>query len=530
MSGRRTSAFLLASSLTAISAEGQRTIRVPRDAPTIQAGIDAAVDGDTVLLSDGTYAGTGNVNVDFRGKRITVRSQHGPSACIVDCRSGGRGFLFQSGETRGSVVEGLTITGGSADDGGAVYCTQSRPRLVNCVLRNNSAEYGGAIYCREGSVTVRACTIDHNTASRRGGGIYASGGRLRVVKGAVASNVAGGDGGGIYASRCLTRISNTSVSYNFSNSGGGGISTTRRKLRINEGTLMGNSSRGHGGAVSANKTECTIENSSIISSYVTSANGGGLLFYRRAIALTNCLILSNYANHGGGAMFDSCRPTLSNCTFAGNSYFYGGGAMTTYRSDARIRDSILWANGDEPMELFESSPVITYSDFQNFFWPGEGNISKDPLFAVGKLGRHYLSESEAGEPHTSPCVDAGSDTAERLGLDRRTTRTDGIRDVGRVDMGYHFPRPGFGRYCEQIKRLTLRCSRPNEVNRLRADVRSSLRMGAIVAFRLDGEELVKTAVDGNGRSRAVWRNVSDGEHEVCVDDCPGLCAMATCGP
>ncbi len=46
------------------------TIHVPGDQLNIQAGIDAAVDGDIVLLADGTYTGVGNYNIDFSGKSI----------------------------------------------------------------------------------------------------------------------------------------------------------------------------------------------------------------------------------------------------------------------------------------------------------------------------------------------------------------------------------------------------------------------------------------------------------------------------
>ncbi len=72
------------------------TINIPNDQqPNIQAGIDIAIDGDILLLADGTYSGTGNYNINFHGKAITVRSVNGPDRCIIDCRHSGRGFLFK---------------------------------------------------------------------------------------------------------------------------------------------------------------------------------------------------------------------------------------------------------------------------------------------------------------------------------------------------------------------------------------------------------------------------------------------------
>jgi len=56
------------------------TIHVPADQPTIQAAIDAANNGDTVLVSSGTY----KENIDFHGKAITLVSQNGPAATIID--------------------------------------------------------------------------------------------------------------------------------------------------------------------------------------------------------------------------------------------------------------------------------------------------------------------------------------------------------------------------------------------------------------------------------------------------------------
>jgi predicted outer membrane repeat protein len=71
----------------------------------------------------------------------------------------------------------------------------------------------------------------------------------------------------------------------------------------------------------------------------------------------------------------------------------------------------------------------------SYSWsPNSHNIDEDPYFVDG----YYLSQIAAGQLVNSDCVDAGSDTAENLGMDEYTTRTDGMFDVDIVDMGYHY--------------------------------------------------------------------------------------------
>jgi hypothetical protein len=82
---------------------------VPSVYLTIQAGIDAAGTGDTVLVEDGTYTGPGNRDIDFKGKAITVQSENGPASTIIDCQGLGRGFYFHNNEGKGSVLAGFTI-------------------------------------------------------------------------------------------------------------------------------------------------------------------------------------------------------------------------------------------------------------------------------------------------------------------------------------------------------------------------------------------------------------------------------------
>jgi hypothetical protein len=142
---------------------------------TIQAGIDAAYDGDTVLVADGTYTGIGNKNLDFGGKAITVKSENGAAVTIIDCKKDGRGFCFHSGETELSVVDGFTITNGyvgSDEGGGGIECSNSSsPTIRNNTITGNSSGFGGGIACNSSYPTISNNTITGNSAANDGGGI-----------------------------------------------------------------------------------------------------------------------------------------------------------------------------------------------------------------------------------------------------------------------------------------------------------------------------------------------------------------------
>jgi len=117
------------------------TIHVPGDFPTIQAGIDRSQDGDTVLVADGVYAGDGNKNIDFEGRRIVLISENGPENCIIDSEENGRGFTFQSGEGNEAVLSGFKIINGkNASLGAGIKLSDnSSPIIENCIIENNYA-------------------------------------------------------------------------------------------------------------------------------------------------------------------------------------------------------------------------------------------------------------------------------------------------------------------------------------------------------------------------------------------------------
>src|SRR5260370_15136118 len=89
----------------ASSAAAQNIINVPATQPTIQAGINAASNGDTVLVAPGTYT----ENINFGGKAITVTSSGGPSVTIIDGGAHGSVVTFNSCETTNSLLSGFTI-------------------------------------------------------------------------------------------------------------------------------------------------------------------------------------------------------------------------------------------------------------------------------------------------------------------------------------------------------------------------------------------------------------------------------------
>ena len=127
-----------------------KTIQVPQQQLTIQAAIDLSTDGDTVLVADGTYTGSGNVNLDFKGKSITLKSANGAESCIIDCQknSSSRGFLFQNKEGQDSVLSGFTIRNGNVvnENGGGIYCVSASPTIISCILIQNVAAAGGGVF------------------------------------------------------------------------------------------------------------------------------------------------------------------------------------------------------------------------------------------------------------------------------------------------------------------------------------------------------------------------------------------------
>jgi len=119
-------------------------INIPADWPTIQQGIDASADRDTVLVQPGTYV----ENINFNGHNIVLGSLFlttGDTSyirrTIIDGGRTERVVAFTSGEDNSTLLAGFTITNGKARLGAGIYCLSSSPVIANNVIANNHAYY-----------------------------------------------------------------------------------------------------------------------------------------------------------------------------------------------------------------------------------------------------------------------------------------------------------------------------------------------------------------------------------------------------
>jgi len=170
------------------------TIHVPADYITIQSAIDIAQDGDIILVANGSFWGDGNRNLDFKGKKITVKSKNGPTKTTIDCKNNVRAFIFKSGEANESIVSGFTIKNGNSSNGGGIYCNNSSPIIKNCIFTKNSANNGAGIYCdNSSSPIIMNCVFIRNwVGNGNGGGIYCNSSSPKIINCTITKNTNGG--------------------------------------------------------------------------------------------------------------------------------------------------------------------------------------------------------------------------------------------------------------------------------------------------------------------------------------------------
>lgn len=377
------------------------TIIVPDDYSKIQLAINAAENGDVILVRPGSYVGI----INFSGKAITVRSDKdglvdtkdiAPEETIIDGNQYAATVAFASSESDTSVLKGFTIKNGIGFNsgterlGGGIFCYNTTPVIANNIIKGNQADVGGGIYCfgTDGNAYITENTITRNDAYKTGGAIATFEASPYITHNTIDSNSAEYDGGGIYIYQFGTPVIFNNI------------------IKHNE-----------------------------------AESGGGIMCYSSFGNISNNIFRRNLAEQGGGIFLYASSPKFTNNTLYINEAAVEGGSFYCFwYSFPVITNCILWNNGAPTGNEIDidgtSAPIVTYSDVKGGY-AGDGNIDADPEFL-------YTGPNLKANLHlspTSPCIDTGDNRAEAIGpsdFNHEPRIENGVIDMG-VDEYYAYP-------------------------------------------------------------------------------------------
>ncbi len=162
---------------------------------TIQKGIDAASEQDTVIVAQGTYL----ENIQFKGKNIVLRSADPADRTVVentviDGDMAGAVVTLVGTEDGGCVLSGFTVRNGEAWEGGGICGGTAEQHTLatieNSIIADNAAQFGG------GGLAYCDGAIRRNIISGNSGG-FVGGGGLSECDGLIVNNVIAGNSGGL---------------------------------------------------------------------------------------------------------------------------------------------------------------------------------------------------------------------------------------------------------------------------------------------------------------------------------------------
>ncbi len=337
-----------------------------------------ASSGDTCLVYAGTYYGP----VVLHGTSVTLRSVDGPDLTVLDGDGVGPVLtIMGQGEEGPAIVDGFTITGGYALQGGGIYIQEASPAIEHCI-------------------------ITRNTAQRDGGGVFC------------------------FSSDARPTISHTVISYNEAGQGldgearGAGIcalysSPTLFNCLIHENSARGGPQGGKGGGIFAGYGATVIVQHSTIAENTTEQGQGGALYvYEASMIAENAIIWGNSAPAGPVAFLNR--------------------SMTSDRKASALLDHV---DLDETEPLHVLVDAISgegcRADPRQCTLTTQSVLQANPLFVPQES--FYLSHGGIGDQIVdSPCINAGNTSPQEAGLAGLTTCTCQTPDDDIVDLGYHY--------------------------------------------------------------------------------------------
>jgi len=412
---------------------------------TIQAGIDAAAVGDTILVLPGVY-----LERIVMKNGVDVVSQGGPAVTTLDAT--GQAFSavrFSNtvpGSTLVSTLSGLTITGGTG-----------RPRSAADRGASNGAVAGGGIFIYNRNQNIVAPIVQGNVITGNvlqtpsannypellGGGIYVAVGRPLIADNLITDNTAVrtqgpshfGDGAGLYATYFgLPIVSGNTFSGNHAGDGGGGLSLYggppyAEKPEIDGNLIVGNiADQVAGGIAVGSYAEFVVTNNVIRGNSAALAGGAFYTFYGSAAIRNNTIVGNSAVSTGGiwvgksdpGNLVEVTNNVVTQNTSTDGIFAAGIRALTGASAQGAITFTFNDLVGNTPSD-FGGIPDPALSP---------GNITLPPLFADAPGGNYRLQPG-------SPGLDVGSNAAAPpLDFDGEPRPLDGTGDnVAVADLG-----------------------------------------------------------------------------------------------
>jgi predicted outer membrane repeat protein len=317
------------------------TLHVPAEYPTIQHALVVAGAGDTVRVAPGTYY----ESITWPATpALRLMSQTGFEATTITGMGSYSVIRIATPVDTTTLIEGFTITGGYAANGGGIHCAGSAPTIRrNRITGNTATDYGGGICCEGAgrSAVIRENEIIGNhVLDGSGGGVCAYGDVSPVITGNLfRDNTADLYFGG--AIHCETfsgaggRIVIEGNTFTGNSAyGGGALSFMNPYIdppRVHDDEIAGNQAQ-LGGGIYSNWSLAAVSGCRVQGNSASNAGGGIFAEESHDLAVDDCEIGENTAaGRGGGlALVNWCSaPQVTRCVIRGNTAA-GGGAVYCY--------------------------------------------------------------------------------------------------------------------------------------------------------------------------------------------------------
>ena len=372
---------------------------------TLRDAAALAVDGDTInFAADVSLVTLTGEDIDFAAVNII-----GPGSGLVAVNASGvtdgQAFYFNEGSVGDVIISGITLTGNR------IYAFPSGVLTLDDVsITGSSAEYGGALYHGSADLVIVNSNFDSNIATERGGAIYAYGsGSVTISGSSFTNNQATARGGAIYVSSNVTNftMTNSSISSNSARSGGGAQLGNYGTAEFSGTAIFNNSAQEGGGIVkfggSGSSSALTLNNSTMTGNSASSFGGAIYLYGNTDFIANQSTITGNNSSNGGAIAVSSSEPvlTLSGTILAGNA---STPVLASNMSTAAIGGYDIVSFGGA-MNLNASNSILGDID-PDFSIVGSNNINTtNPM--VGALASNGGRTMTMALLPGSPAIDAG---------------------------------------------------------------------------------------------------------------------------